>query len=182
MKMEPVEPNQCDEKHLEAEFVEEKQSKSSFTHTGGTIDAALEQKVRLKCDYKLVPMLFLLLLCAFIDRINIGNARIQGLEKDLGMKGHDFNIALSVFFIPYILLEVPSNLLMRSIRPSLWLSGLIFGWGKCFHDTRVGISANQKSIGVVTVCQGIAKSFAGLVVCRVLIGTFEAGFFPGMKF
>ncbi len=128
--MESEKTDHPDEKHPEEEFVEEKEAKSGFTHTTGSIDAALDRKVRLKCDFKLVPMLFFLLLCAFIDRINIGNARIQGLEHDLNMKGHDFNIALFVFFIPYILLEVPSNLVMRKVKPSIWLSSLIFGWGK----------------------------------------------------
>ena len=124
--------NHRDEKHPDEELVEEKESNSAFSHTTGPADAALDRKVRLKCDLKLVPMLFFLLLCAFIDRINIGNARIQGLEHDLNMKGHDFNVALFVFFIPYILLEIPSNLVMRKVRPSVWLSSLIFGWGKCF--------------------------------------------------
>ncbi|KAJ9615098.1 hypothetical protein H2200_001172 [Cladophialophora chaetospira] len=159
--MESEKTDRHDEKHPEEGHVEEKDSNSGFTHTIGSVDAALDRKVRQKCDYKLIPMLFFLLLCAFIDRINIGNARIQGLEHDLNMKGHDFNIALFVFFIPYIILEVPSNLVMRKVRPSAWLSSLIFGWG------------------IITVCQGVTKSFAGLVVCRILIGVFEAGFFPG---
>jgi hypothetical protein len=94
------------------------------------IDKVTERKLVMKIDWRLLPILFLLLMAAFLDRINIGNARIMGLEKDLHMKGNDFNIALFVFFIPYILLEVPSNLLMKRIRPSMWLSGLIFGWGR----------------------------------------------------
>lgn len=93
------------------------------------IDKINEKKLVTKIDCHLIPILFLLLMAAFLDRINIGNARIMGLEKDLRMKGSDFNIALLVFFVPYILFEVPSNLLMKKIRPSIWLSGLIFGWG-----------------------------------------------------
>ena len=46
------------------------------------------------------------------------------------MKGNDYNIALFVFFIPYILFEVPCNLLLKRIRPSLWLPGIMVGWGK----------------------------------------------------
>jgi hypothetical protein len=137
LAMESGKTDRHDEKHLEKELIERKNSNSGFTLAISSADAALDRKVRLKCDYKLVPMLFFLLLCAFIDRINIGNARIQGLERDLNMKGHDFNIALFVFFIPYILLEVPSNLVMRKVRPSLWLSSLIFGWGE---GLRTGVS------------------------------------------
>lgn len=149
------------------------------------IDPVLEKKVLRKVDLNLVPILFLLFLCAFIDRyvatlghssailqypfclltdtfssssINIGNARIQGLEKDLGMTGQDYNIALFTFFVLYILLEVPCNMILKKIRPSVFLSSIMAGWG------------------VVTVCQGLTKSFAGLVVCRVIIGALEGQF------
>jgi hypothetical protein len=66
-----------------------------------------------------------------LSRINIGNARLQGLEKDLHMdrEGPKFNIALFMFFIPYILLEVPSNLVLKRMRPSIWLSSIMLGWG-----------------------------------------------------
>lgn len=66
---------------------------------------------------------------SYLDRINIGNARIEGLERDLGMRGNDYNIAVQVFFVPYILLEVPSNVALRHVAPSTWLSMLMFIWG-----------------------------------------------------
>ncbi|KAL2828475.1 major facilitator superfamily domain-containing protein [Aspergillus cavernicola] len=121
----------------------------------------LEKKVLRKCDLHVVPILTLLFLFAFLDRINIGNARLLGLEDELGMEGHQYNIALFVFFIPYILFEVPSNMLLKHVKPSTWLSGIMAAWG------------------VVTVCQGVTGSFGGLVACRVLIGALEAGFMPG---
>ncbi|KAJ4034213.1 hypothetical protein NW756_013954 [Fusarium oxysporum] len=124
------------------------------------IDPIHEKKVIRKVDRNLVPILFLLFLCAFIDRINIGNARIQGLEADLNMLGEDYNIALFTFFILYILLEVPCNILLKDMRPSLFLSAIMTGWG------------------IVTICQGLTQSFAGLIICRVIIGGLEAGFFP----
>lgn len=96
--------------------------------------------------------------------INIGNARIQGLEADLNMTGNDWNIVLFLFFIPYILLEAPSNVLLKRLRPSLFLPAICCGWSLC------------------TTLQGVTTSFAGLVVCRVLIGVFEAGLFPGKQF
>lgn len=88
------------------------------------IDKISERKLIMKIDWRLLPILCLLLMAAFLHRINIGNARIMGLEKDLHMRGNDFNAALLVFFVPYILLELPSNILMKRIRPSMWLSGL----------------------------------------------------------
>ncbi|KAF4950525.1 hypothetical protein FSARC_13166 [Fusarium sarcochroum] len=124
------------------------------------VDPMVEKKLIRKVDLNLVPILFLLFLCAFIDRINIGNARIQGLEADLNMTGQDYNIALFTFFILYILLEVPCNILLKNMRPSLFISAIMTGWG------------------IVTICQGLTQSFAGLIVCRVIIGGLEAGFFP----
>ena len=94
------------------------------------IDPAAEKKLIRKCDLYIIPVLSLLYSLAFIDRINIGNARLQGLEKALKMKGNDYNVALFVFFIPYILFEVPSNLLIRKIAPSTWLSSIMILWGK----------------------------------------------------
>lgn len=77
------------------------------------------------------------------------------------MTGVDYNIALFMFFIPYILLEVPSNMLLKRMRPSIFLPSIMILWG------------------AITVCQGVTESFAGLVVCRVIIGALEAGFLPG---
>lgn len=125
------------------------------------IDPDAEKKLIRKIDIRLIPILCLLLLCAFVDRINIGNARIQGLEASLNMTGNDYSTALYTFFITYVLFEVPCNMLLKRIRPSAFLSAII---GCC---------------GVVTIGQGVTASFAGLIVCRVLIGFFEAGFVPG---
>lgn len=93
------------------------------------IDEASEKQLLWKCDLHVVPIISLLYVLSFLDRINIGNARIQGLEKDLNMSGQDYNIALMVFFVPYILFEVPSNILIRKMAPSTWLSLLMVCWG-----------------------------------------------------
>ena len=97
-----------------------------------SIDRSAEKRLVRKCDLHVVPIISLLYMFAFMDRINIGNARIQGLEKDLHMnpKGNKYNIALLVFFVPYILFEVPSNIIIRKISPSTWLSSIMVGWGK----------------------------------------------------
>ncbi|KAI9840137.1 MAG: hypothetical protein M1837_001898 [Sclerophora amabilis] len=125
------------------------------------VDLAAEKRLVWKCDLHVVPPLFILFLLAFLDRVNIGNAKIQGLEKELNMTGNDYNIALLVFFVPYILFEVPSNLILKNIAPSTWLTLIILLWG------------------IATIGQGLVTNFAGLVACRLLLGLFEAGFFPG---
>ena len=94
------------------------------------VDPAVEKRLLRKLDIRVAPVMGFLYMLAFIDRINIGNARIQGLEKDLHMEGHDFNIALLIFFVPYVILEVPSNLLIRKANPSTWLSAIMVLWGE----------------------------------------------------
>lgn len=93
-------------------------------------EATEERKIVRKCDLHVLPVLMFLYLLAFLDRINIGNARLQGLERDLHMKGQDYNYALFIFFIPYILFEIPANLIMKKLSPSTWISGIMIGWGK----------------------------------------------------
>lgn len=104
-------------------------SEETLAHDLLAVDQAAERKLVRKCDLHVLPMISLLYLLAFIDRINIGNAKIQGLEKDLNMTGNDFNIALFIFFIPYILFEVPSNILIKKIAPSTWLAFIMLCWG-----------------------------------------------------
>ncbi|KAJ5183379.1 hypothetical protein N7492_000995 [Penicillium capsulatum] len=121
-----------------------------------------KKRVLRKVDIRLVPMFVLLYLVAYIDKTNIGNAKIEGLLPSLQMDGIQYNIALSIFFIPYVLAEVPSNMILNRLqRPSRYLGGLIFCWG------------------VIMTCTGFVQNFAGLVVIRFLLGLFEAGFLPG---
>lgn len=115
-----------------------------------------------KVDLRLTPMLAVMYLISHLDRSNIGNTRIEGIEADLGMNGVQWNIVLSLFFIPYILLEVPSNMLLRRFsRPSIYMGILITGWG------------------VIVTLHGVVKNFGGLLTVRLILGIFEAGFFPG---
>lgn len=92
-------------------------------------DTEAEKRILRKCDLHVLPMLYVFYMLSYLDRINIGNARIEGLEQDLRMTGNDYNIALQVFFVPYILLEVPSNILLKRLAPSTYLSSLMFMWG-----------------------------------------------------
>ena len=67
-----------------------------------SVDAKVQRRIYNKVDVRLVPMLALLYLIAHLDRANIGNAKIEGLEDSLNMTGNDYNVALMVFFIPYV--------------------------------------------------------------------------------
>ncbi|UQC91151.1 major facilitator superfamily transporter [Colletotrichum lupini] len=115
-----------------------------------------------KVDVRLIPMLALLYLICHIDRANIGNAKIEGMVEDLGMTGVQYNTVLSIFFIPYVLFEVPSNIILKKVkRPSFYLGTLTLCWG------------------IIMTCTGLVRNFGGLMVTRILLGVFEAGFFPG---
>lgn len=85
-----------------------------------------------KIDLKVVPILGLLYLICFLDRTNIANAKIAGLVDDLNMPSTGYNTALWLFYIPFVLAEVPSNMIMSlpSIKPNLWLGGQCFILGK----------------------------------------------------
>ncbi|CAI6097462.1 unnamed protein product [Clonostachys chloroleuca] len=120
------------------------------------------KKVLAKIDWRLMPMLTILYLVAYIDKANIGNAKIEGLLEDLHMTGDQYNIALSIYFIPYILAEVPSNMILNKFaRPSQYMALIMFLWG-----------------GIV-VSTSFIHNFGQLCAVRILLGLFEAGFFPG---
>ncbi|KAM0227345.1 hypothetical protein ACHAP5_012198 [Fusarium lateritium] len=115
-----------------------------------------------KVDRRLVPMLAILYLISHLDRANIGNAKIEGLATDLNLVGNQYNIVLSLFFIPYILLEIPSNILLKKFkRPSVYLGILVTIWG------------------IIMTLHGVVDGFGGLLAVRMLLGVFEAGFYPG---
>lgn len=87
------------------------------------------------------------------------------MTEELGMDtGNAYNIALFIFFVPYILFEVPSNIIIKRIAPSTWLSGIMFLWG------------------IVSICQGVVKTPGQLQAMRFLLGLFESGFFPGCTY
>lgn len=123
-----------------------------------------QRKVLMKLDLWIVPIATALYLMAFIDRGNIGNANIQGLSEDLNLVGNQYNIALTVFFFPYALLEVPSNMILKRVTPKIWLPAIMVLWG------------------IVMTMMGLIKNYGQLVATRVLLGTFEAGLYPGIAF
>ncbi|KAF9254253.1 MFS transporter, partial [Marasmius fiardii PR-910] len=109
-------------------------------------------------------------LICFLDRSNIGNAKVlnsdvgTSLQQTIHASDADFNNALMVFFISYILFETPSNVLLQKFRPSRWIAFLMFGWG------------------AMTICLGAIRNFAQLTAVRFLLGVFEAGLFPGLVY
>jgi MFS family permease len=117
-----------------------------------------------KLDITLLPALTLLYLLSFLDRSNVGNARIEGLATDLHMTGDQYLAGLTLYFIGYVLFEVPANMVLKIWKPNLWLPTLTLVWG------------------VVSTLMGVTQSRAGFYVVRFFLGVTEAGLFPGIVF
>ncbi|EEQ90684.1 hypothetical protein RJZ56_005982 [Blastomyces dermatitidis] len=122
----------------------------------------LDRKLLLKLDFLLVPMMGMLYLLAFLDRANIGNARVAGLQKDLGITDLQYQTAITVTYVPYIAAELPSNLLIKKIGPRILLPALCLSWG------------------IVTTLQSQVNNYPGLIAARFFLGLLEGGLFPGI--
>ncbi|KAI0195498.1 major facilitator superfamily domain-containing protein [Astrocystis sublimbata] len=122
----------------------------------------LERKVLWKLDTRILPILALLFLCSFFDRTNVGNARLYGLEDEIGITDHQYDVGLAVYYATYIFGEIPSNLILKKVTPSVWLPCLAFVWG------------------IVAMSTGFIKNFGHFVVIRALLGLCEGGLLPGM--
>lgn len=121
-----------------------------------------QRKLMWKIDVCVIPPFCLLYFLAFLDRVNISNAKIYGIEESLNLHGNQFATALTVFFVPYVVFEVLSNYIIKIVKPHIWLSCLIF------------------LFGLVTLLVAWSRNFAGLIVCRLFLGIFEAGSFPAI--
>ncbi|KAF1967825.1 MFS general substrate transporter [Bimuria novae-zelandiae CBS 107.79] len=111
-----------------------------------------------KLDLRLIPVLGCTYTILFLDRTNIANARIEGLEKGLNMPTNGFNTCLWIFFIPFVLVGIPANLIMGlpRVKPNLFLG------------------ASMLILGVISMCQGLTHTYGGLLACRFLMGFLEA--------
>ncbi|KAJ4012682.1 hypothetical protein NW752_008398 [Fusarium irregulare] len=128
------------------------------------IDPKAEAKLRRKIDWMIVPTVCLLYLFCFIDRANIGNARLAGLEDDLGMTGSDYNLVLSVFYISYIIFEIPANLLCKYMGP---------GWF---------IPLTSLGFGLSSIFTAFVHNVPQICGVRFVLGIFEAGMLPGIAY
>ncbi|KAH9870999.1 hypothetical protein J1614_006573 [Plenodomus biglobosus] len=127
-------------------------------------DAAATKKLLRKLDWHLIPFMSLIYLLCFLDRTNIGNARLDHLEQDLHLHGIQYNDCLAVLFPFYIAAEIPSNIMMKRTRPSIWLTFIMFFWS------------------LAMICQGFVTNYSGLMATRVFLGVFEGGLFPGVNY
>ncbi|TQV94990.1 MFS transporter [Cordyceps javanica] len=124
----------------------------------------LERHLRRKIDFRLLPMVICMYILNYIDRNNIAAARLAGLEEDLKLDagGTQFSTAVSILFIGYILMQVPSNLLLNKMgKPGIYLPVCMAIWG------------------TISAATAAVQSFGGLLACRFFLGFVEAAYFPG---
>ncbi|KAI9476612.1 MFS transporter-like protein [Zychaea mexicana] len=121
---------------------------------------AIEKRLVRKIDLRVIPWVALLYLMLSLDRNNIGNARLGTLEADLNLQGNDYYTALTIFFAGYVIFHIPSNLMVKWLLPSRWISATMILWGIC------------------SICQSATHNAAGLIACRFWLGAFETGVGP----
>ncbi|KAL4980300.1 major facilitator superfamily domain-containing protein [Aspergillus desertorum] len=112
----------------------------------------LDRETLNRLDMILMPMTLIVYLLAWLDRANVGNARVAGLDTDLNLSDYQYKVAITL----------PSNLVLKKIRPRILLPTLCTSWG------------------LVTILQCQARSFSGFAICRFFLGLCEGGLFPGI--
>ncbi|KAJ5504440.1 Major facilitator superfamily domain general substrate transporter [Penicillium fimorum] len=127
------------------------------------IDLELERRVVRKLDWRVPTLLGFLYLLAFLDRSNIGNAKIAGMKEDLGLDGKSYAWLLTIFYISYTLFEFQA-LMWKIVKPHQWAAFVVFSWG------------------LMATCQAAVTNWKGMMALRFLMGVFEAGFGPGVPY
>ncbi|KAI0875918.1 major facilitator superfamily domain-containing protein [Hypoxylon argillaceum] len=151
-----------------AEIEEDKRANASQSpddSVSETIGPEVSEKSLLrKIDFHLLPAVGILYLLSFLDRSNVGNARIEGLLDDLNMTGDHYLIGLTLYFVGYVLFEIPCNIILKRTSPRVWLPSLTIVWG------------------IVATLMGIVHNEAGFLAARFFLGVAEAGLFPGVTY
>ncbi|KAF2723450.1 MFS transporter [Polychaeton citri CBS 116435] len=133
---------------------------SDVLESGEINEVALVRKL----DQYLLPGLTVLYLLSFLDRSNVANARIEGLTDDISITGNQYLTGLTLFFLGYVIFEIPCNIILKKTTPRLWLPTLTIAFG------------------IVATLLGVVQNMAGFFVARFVLGAVESGLFPGAVF
>ncbi|KAI8090232.1 major facilitator superfamily domain-containing protein [Gilbertella persicaria] len=128
------------------------------------IKPEVEKKLVRTLDYRLMIWAFFGYFANGLDRNNMPNAQTTGLSEDLNLVSNQYNWALTMFFIGYIVLQIPANYIITKVRPSIMLPLIVFTWG------------------AVVCFMSLVKNYQGLYGLRLCLGLCEAGFYPGIVF
>jgi ACS family tartrate transporter-like MFS transporter len=111
--------------------------------------------------WRLIPFLFVLYVVAYLDRVNFGYAALE-MNAALGISAEMFGFLSGIFFIGYLIFEIPSNVILQRVGARIWISRIMVSWG------------------IVVIITAAASSALELAALRFVLGVAEAGFFPGL--
>ncbi|KAI6036300.1 major facilitator superfamily domain-containing protein [Pisolithus microcarpus] len=131
-------------------------------HPSEQDSAVLEAVVWRKFDTRLLPMCTAVYLMSFFDINNIANARVAGMQTALNISDYQFTVALTLTLVPYIAMELPSNLILKHVGPDRLLPAMVTLWG------------------IIAAMQGFVTGYTGLLLCRFFLGLTQGGLLPGL--
>ncbi|MDR3452343.1 MAG: MFS transporter [Rhodoferax sp.] len=138
----------------------ETRSAGSIENTG-KLPESFEAATYRKVGWRLIPFLLLCYIVSYLDRVNVGFAKLQMLQ-DLNLSETVYGLGAGIFFIGYFLFEVPSNVILHRVGARLWIARIMVSWG------------------VISAAMMFVSSATSFYVVRFLLGAAEAGFFPGV--
>ncbi|KAI1465768.1 MFS transporter [Daldinia caldariorum] len=123
---------------------------------------ALEKRLVRKLDLYILPIPWLMYFLSSLDRTAIVNGKLDGLAEQLHMEGYQYNNCVSMFYVGYFLVQVPSNMIITRVPPSYFMAGFMTAWS------------------VTTLCTFLVRDYMSMLIARLILGLVEAPFFPGM--
>ncbi len=136
-------------------------TQATLTGAGQDIDRDIEKRAYSKVFWRIMPFLMLCYVIAYLDRVNVGFAKLQ-MAQDLAFSETVFGLGAGLFFIGYFLFEVPSNLLMHKLGARVWIARIMITWG------------------IISALFVFVKTPTTFYIMRFLLGLAEAGFYPGV--
>ncbi len=124
-------------------------------------DRSVEDRAYGKVFWRIIPFLMLCYVVAYLDRVNVGFAKLQ-MSSELGLSEAAYGIGAGIFFIGYFLFEVPSNVILNKVGARVWIARIMITWG------------------VISAAFMFTTSDTVFYILRFLLGVAEAGFFPGI--
>ncbi len=134
---------------------------ASSAPTPAGASSAFEEAVYRKVSWRLTPLLLLCYVVAYLDRVNVGFAKLQ-MAADLNLSDAVYGLGAGIFFFGYFLFEVPSNIILHRVGARLWIARIMITWG------------------IISALMMFVTTPAMFYVMRFLLGVAEAGFFPGV--
>ncbi|KAH8891484.1 MFS general substrate transporter [Thozetella sp. PMI_491] len=125
---------------------------------------AADKSLKRKLDLRLLACVWVIFILNYLDRNNIAAAKVAGIDKSLGLSSTQYATSVAILFVGYVVMQLPSNVFLAQLRPSLYLPGCMALWG------------------ILSALTGVVQNAGGLYAIRFLLGAVEAAFYPGALF